>query len=302
MKPFIPMSPILSDTIPEGAEWGYQLKWDGYRTIAMVNQGQVELYSKRMLAKQNKYPDLVQALSKKQGTFLLDGEAVVMDRATQRPSFQKMQQRDKLTNSGLIKKASEREPVLYILFDLLQWGDEDLRHLPFRERFKKLQEVTGSWEPPFFVTELFEDGETLWNWVSENGWEGVISKRLSSPYRMGKEHRDWYKIKTAVRLEVNIVGILMKEGRVSSLVMRTKEGYYFGRISSGLNAKIKAELFSLPADKSMMEYFSALPEGLKGTNIRWLNEPLVSEVTGTEVTEDGVLRHPKLLSLGGTPL
>jgi bifunctional non-homologous end joining protein LigD len=301
MKPFIPMSPILSSELPQGEEWGYQLKWDGFRTIAKVDQGRVELYSKKMLPKNNKYPDLVHALSQLKGSFLVDGEAVVMDVETSRPSFQKMQQRDKLTDVRLIKRAAEREPIQYIVFDLLQLGTEDYKKRPFQERHDKLRELAAGWGPPFYLLDLYDDGEVLWEWVVAHGWEGVISKRLSSSYREGKEHRDWLKRKTMLRLEIEAVGILMKEGRFSSLVMR-KDGVYFGRVSSGLNEKLRASLFHLPTDRTLKDYFSALPEGLKGTEVRWLNAPILCEVTGLQITEGGLLRHPKLLSLGGKAL
>ncbi|SEC55315.1 DNA ligase [Paenibacillus sp. GP183] len=301
MKPFTPMSPILTDELPHVEGWGYQLKWDGYRTIAMVDQGQVELYSKRMLFKNAKYPDLVEALSQLKGTFLLDGELVVMDAETNRPSFQKMQQRDKLTDPRLITRGAERAPVQYIIFDLLQLGQEDLRKRPFGERHERLKALAADWGPPFFLTDLFEDGETLWAWVNANGWEGVVSKKLSSPYREGKEHHDWLKKKTMLRLEIEAVGILMKEGRVSSLVMR-RDGEYLGRVSSGLNDKWRRWLFDLPADRAFTDYFTSLPEDLKGMKVRWLNKTFTCEVSGQEITEGGAVRHPKLLSLGGNLL
>jgi bifunctional non-homologous end joining protein LigD len=266
-----------------------------------VDQGRVELYSKKMLPKESKYPDLVHALSQLDGTFLLDGEAVVMDAETNRPSFQKMQQRDKLTGSRLINRSAEREPIQYIVFDLLQLGQEDWRQRPFQERHDKLKEIAADWGPPFFLVDLFDDGEMLWEWVSQNGWEGVVCKRLSSPYREGKEHRDWYKRKTILRLEIEAVGVLMKEGRVSSLVMH-RNGVYFGRVSSGLNGKLRTWLIHLQAERTLEDYFPALPEGLKGTVVRWLNQPIECEVTGLQITEGGLLRHPKLLSLGGNPL
>jgi len=76
------MSPILTDRLPEGGEWTYQLKWDGFRIIAFVDRGRVELISKRMTPKTKVYPELVEALSALPGTLLLDGEAVVLDPAT----------------------------------------------------------------------------------------------------------------------------------------------------------------------------------------------------------------------------
>ncbi|MNI77406.1 ATP-dependent DNA ligase [compost metagenome] len=142
------------------------------------------------------------------------------------------------------------------------------------------------------------NGPILWDWVVANSWEGVVSKRLSSPYRAGKEHNDWFKKKTNLQLEVELIGMLMKEGRVSSLVMR-KDKAYFGRVSSGLNGKLKEALMALEANYRLEDYWDRLPEGLKYKQIRWFNQPLIGKVSGLEITEGGQLRHPKLLSLGG---
>jgi bifunctional non-homologous end joining protein LigD len=296
MIAFSPMAPILTDKIPSGSDWGHQLKWDGYRIIAWVDNGKVELYTRNMLPKNQTFPELVIALAKLKGTFLLDGEAVILDSATSRPSFQKLQQRDKKRDPKTLIKSVEREGAQYIIFDLLSVGEENLRGLPFRERNERLQTLGAAWEQPLFLTDLFEDGEALWEWVKQNKWEGVVSKRLTSPYREGKGHRDWYKIKTALVMDVEIVGILIKEGRISSLIMR-KDGLYMGRNSLGLNGKTKSQLEQLPAEKSYVDYFTFLPKELQRESIRWLNTPFIAEVTGMEITESGTLRHPKIVSL-----
>jgi bifunctional non-homologous end joining protein LigD len=177
----------------------------------------------------------------------------------------------------------------------------DLRTLPYRERHAHLKRLASAWGPPFFVADVYEDGGALWDWVKNNGWEGVISKRLESQYREGKEHRDWYKRKAALQLELEAVGILFNEGRAASLVMRMN-GAYIGRVSSGLNNREKAELLKLDMGGEMKQYFDSLPAGLRGETVRWLAKPLPIEVTGAERTEGGLIRHPKLLSIGGRAL
>ncbi|RUT35520.1 DNA ligase [Paenibacillus zeisoli] len=301
MRPFTPMSPILTEELPTGEEWVYQLKWDGFRILAWVHEGEVELYSKKMLLRNKSYPDLVQALSRYHGTFLLDGEAVILDGATGKPSFQLMQQRDKLSDASLIRRAAERNPVQYILFDLLQLGDQNLRTLTYEERRAHLQELTTGWEPPLYLADEFEDGELLWNWIVQQGWEGLVCKKRSSKYKEGKEHQDWFKRKTLLHFDVEIVGVIWKEGRVSSLVMR-KDGHYFGRVSSGLNERVKLRLSSLHTGAGQEDYFAELPEGIRNADVRWLDLPLEARVSGRETTTLGLLRHPKLIDLGGIPL
>ena len=302
MKPFVPMSPILvEDDLPNGSEWIYQLKWDGFRVLASVQDGKVQLYSKQMAPKSRIYPEIVEALEDKPGTFILDGEAVVLDPNSGKPRFQRMQQRDKLTNGTAIRKARSTHPIHYIMFDLLYLNGTDLRSMPWEERNHLLLELTKGWGSPLYTAETFYDGEILWDWVKEQQFEGVIAKRKNSLYLEGKEHTDWLKRKTIHRAEVEIVGILIKEGRVSSLAMR-KDGRYYGRVSSGLTDKIKLRLSDLRADASQEKYFSKLPEGLRSAEIFWLAEPLTAVVTGREVTESGVLRQPKLQSIEGVTL
>jgi bifunctional non-homologous end joining protein LigD len=296
MLPFTPMSPIIVDKIPSGNEWGHQLKWDGYRIIAWINEGKVELYTKNMLSKNSKFPELVHALSKLNGTLMLDGEAIILDPATTRPSFHKIHQLDKKNRSVQKGKPGDGERVQYIVFDLLQFGEQDLRNYPFIERHHKLQELAAGWSHPLYMTELFMDGEVLWRWVVNNSWEGIVSKRLSSLYKVGKEHKDWFKRKLRLQLNVEIVGILKKEGRISSLVMR-KDGLYVGRASSGLNESIKSILRQLPAELSSTDYFNPLPEGLRGEIVAWLNDPFHIEVTGRELTEGGLVRHSHIVSM-----
>jgi bifunctional non-homologous end joining protein LigD len=322
LKPFVPMSPIRVEEIPLGDEWRYQLKWDGYRVIASAYQGKVKLYSKNMLPANAMFPEIVEALSRIGGSFVLDGEAVILDPATLRPSFQKLQQRDKRfrrtaggnggsgTGSGVGGEDDSGEgrgnrlgavttdpgQVQYVIFDLLQQDGVDLRSRPLAERDRALRELAGGWRSPLALTDLFEDGEALWQWVVDHEWEGVVSKRITSPYREGKQHRDWYKTKIVREWDVEIVGLLVREGRISSLVMR-RDGQYFGRNSARLNERIRAELAKLPAGRTWADYFRTPPEDIGREQFRWLQKPFMATVTGSEVTEAGTLRHPKIVRL-----
>ncbi|GIP37652.1 ATP-dependent DNA ligase [Paenibacillus sp. J31TS4] len=300
MKPFLPMSPILTDTLPEGDEWTYQLKWDGFRIIACVQDGTVRLFSKAMQPKTDTYPELAAALSRCRGSFVLDGEAVLLDPETGRPSFQRMQQRDKLKQRSAIARAAERSPVQYVLFDVLEWESRSLWTTGYEERDALLRGLFPEREESIWLADRFEDGQALWTWVEANGWEGVIAKRRDSLYTEGKEHNDWYKRKTVQRFEVEAVGVTIREGRLASLVM-SREGRFFGKVSSGLNGRLKERLLALPlsAPGAKSPYFAELPVELRPVTVRWLKEPIPCLVTGQETTERHLLRHPKLLTIGG---
>lgn len=288
LLPFKPMSPIATDKLPVGDEWIYQLKWDGYRLIAFAEAGQVALRSKNMLPLEGKFPEIAAACSRLPGTVVLDGEAVVLDPQTGKPDFQRLQRRGRLRDAAQIERAIGTSPVLYIVFDVLQLDGSDLRRLPFEERNKRLRELSHSWASPLHLTDCFSDGHRLWGWVVENGWEGVVCKRKSSLYKEGKTHRDWYKVKRVLEFEVDIAGIVWKNGRIAGLVMQ-RDGQDFGRVSSGLNEKMARQLaaFGRPERRLAWNLEEICP----------LRVPLRAVVAGTGVTGDGLLRHPRLIRL-----
>lgn len=298
--PSEPMIPIFRDTLPDGTDWGYQLKWDGVRLLAAIEKGKIELYSRKLLTKTSIYPEIIQQLqqyevsgssfSSANGTYLLDGEAVVFDPVKQRPVFQRILQRERS------RRPFQNEPPIFVLFDLLQEGDEDLRPLPYEVRHKRLSALFPEKHPQLFVTDLFPDGRQLWDWVKTNEWEGVISKRLSSSYKEGKNHQDWFKKKTSLVLEVTIVGITVRGGQAASMVM-VYEGQYLGRVSLGLNTRQRQILLEYgKRHTAESSPFHTQPADLKKETVLWLSKPFTLAVTGLEITAGGLLRHPKMLA------
>lgn len=303
-----PMAPVTNEQIPEGNDWGYQIKWDGVRLLVRIVDGQVELFSRKGLLKNSAYPELAKLFSSMSGSFLLDGEAFVFDNAKGRPLFRKVLQRERLRQPGAIQRAAAAEPVRFALFDVLASEGKNWRDRPYVERHHELQRLFPEKQERLFVTDLFADGKALWNWVSTNGWEGMVSKRLSSSYREGKKHRDWLKKKTALVEEVDIVALTYNSGRVASLVM-AMDGQYFGRVSLGLNEDLKGKLAaldqfsnkqgpaSLTAPLVSSGFSNPIHPDLKGLDIRWLAAPFRCTVTGLEVTDAGLLRHSKLVRM-----
>jgi bifunctional non-homologous end joining protein LigD len=297
--PDIPMAPVTSDQLPKGDDWGYQLKWDGVRLLARITGGQVELFSRKLLQKNSAYPELVEALSCIKGPCLIDGEAFVFDQARQRPVFRKVLERERLRNPSAIARAGSEEPVRLALFDVLYSNGTDWRGRPYAERHNELLRLFPEKRERLFATDLFSDGEALWRWVEERGWEGIVAKRLSSPYRDGKKHKDWLKMKTALLEEVDIVGFTYNEGRLASLIM-SWNGLYFGRVSLGLTEDLKRKLGGMQVLEGRRGFsgpFPALPPDLKGIAVAWLEQAFRCTVTGLEVTDAGLLRHSKLVTL-----
>ncbi|CAG7653430.1 DNA ligase [Paenibacillus allorhizosphaerae] len=300
--PNMPMAPISNPQLPAGPDWGFQLKWDGVRMLSRIEHGRIRLYSRHMDDKTALYPEAVELLKRHAAqlpSLLLDGEAVMFDLAKQKPDFSQVLQRERTRSASANIRGAETSHFIYVLFDLLGYNGEDYRTRPFAERHEKLRELFPVKHPQLFVTDLFSDGPSLWQWVEESGWEGVVSKRLSSPYREGKQHKDWYKKKTAQIHEVRFVGLIIREGRVASLIME-KDKVLFGRVSLGLNESSKAALLAYGKQyerESPLWNKSYLPAELKREKIMWLSVPLTGTVTGLEVTAAGQLRHPKLVNI-----
>jgi bifunctional non-homologous end joining protein LigD len=297
-----PMAPIRESELPIGEEWGYQIKWDGVRLLAQLEGGHIRLFSRYMGDKTTIYPEATELLKEhalQYEPLLLDGEAVMFDLVKQRPDFSQILQRERTRSATAKIRGRENSHFIYVLFDLLHYAGEDWRGRPYRERHAKLLELFPQKHPQLFVTDLFPEGNALWSWVEANGWEGVITKRLSSPYREGKHHKDWFKKKTAEIHEVELVGLVIREGRVASLVM-VKDGALFGRVSLGLDTAMKARLLALGKERERPEPLwpkSQLPAELRREQVLWLTRPLKGTVTGLEVTAAGQLRHPKLVHI-----
>jgi bifunctional non-homologous end joining protein LigD len=296
LLPNEPMAPISVEQLPEGEDWSYQLKWDGVRLLSRLENGRIDLFSRQMLDKTSLYPEAVEALRSLQAhECLLDGEAVMFDQSKQRPNFSLILQRER--SRSLTAGSRSDSQFLYVLFDLLYWKGEDLRSLPYAERYRKLQQLMPDKLPQMFVTDLFTDRDSLWDWVEDAGWEGVVGKRLSSTYHEAKKHKDWYKKKTKLLFDVLISGLIIRNGQVASLLMM-KDDALFGRVSLGLDEKRKTQLLKegLKRERSV-PLIDKLPAELKREKILWLTAPFTCTVTGLEVTSAGQLRHPKIVRL-----
>ncbi|WEK56347.1 MAG: DNA ligase [Candidatus Cohnella colombiensis] len=279
--PSIPMAPVTSSEIPIGPEWGYQIKWDGVRTLVRLDgHGGVEIFGKRLEPRNHTFPEIAELLKPiRVGPCLLDGEIAYFD--GKRPNFQR----------------GRRDGLIFVMFDQLYHESKDIRGLPFQDRYNRLKENFPERQPRLFVSDLFSDGQALWEWVEEREWEGIISKRLSSPYTEGKSHKDWFKKRKSLRLAADVVGIKLKDGRVSSLVLRYNDRY-IGHVSLGLDNASKQVLQQFLKEHPGQCPFTELTSGMKKSEVSWLSAPFKCRVTALEFTNSGLLRHPKLLGFG----
>jgi bifunctional non-homologous end joining protein LigD len=176
----------LVDTLPEGERWQYEVKWDGYRGIAIINGDKVQLISRNEKDLSKRFPLIVDALKNLPvKNAVLDGEIVVLDQDG-KPSFQDLQYFE--------PKLAAR--LFYYAFDLLHLNGEDLRNRKLRERRELLEKLLS--DPPAhirFSSTLEGTPEQLVPIIRQQGLEGIVAKKKDSVYERGKRSGAWQKFK-----------------------------------------------------------------------------------------------------------
>ena len=222
----VPM-PASAGRLPaDDEEWAFEIKWDGVRAIAYWQPNQLRVESRNLNDVSARYPEL-RALGLQLGSreAVLDGEIVSFDEQG-RPSFERLQRRMHVSSTSVIRRLAVEAPVSYVIFDLLYLDGHTTMALPYRERRALLEglELKGpAWQTPAYHA---GEGRELLAAAAEQRLEGVVAKRLASPYRPGKRTDEWLKIKNINRQELVIGGWLPgkgnRAGRLGALLM----GYY----------------------------------------------------------------------------
>jgi len=303
--------PMLAESVEQpfdGAEWLFEIKWDGYRAIAFIHDGKVRLVSRNQNDLTPRYPelkDLAQSIKAKNA--ILDGEVVALDDEG-RASFSLMQQRTGFRPGGKRAAANAGVPVLYYAFDLLYLDGYDWRHVPLEERKRKLQSLVVTGEALRYSDHYAEQGKALFEMARKKGLEGVVAKKRASYYEE-RRSREWLKIKIRHRLECVVGGFTEPEGsraHFGSLVLGLydKKGrlIHVGQAGSGFDQKSLDEIWeTLKKLQSKKNPFFGEVEALRKTF--WVKPELVAEIEfaewtgGTSEGSGPKLRAPVFLGL-----
>jgi len=281
----------LVDSAPEG-QWSYEIKFDGYRIMARIDHDQVQLFTRNGHDWTHKLPQQAQALAELGlESAWLDGEVVVTNERGV-PDFQALQN---------AFEAGRSASIMYYLFDMPYLNGVDLREVPVEERRAALSTVLGGHEQPLLrFSEAFDEtADALLNSACQMQMEGLIGKRLGSPY-VSRRSSDWIKLKCKHRQEFVVVGYTDPKGSRSAfgallLGLHDRDSgelRYAGKVGTGFNEttlkSILAQLKPLQVKKSAVVN---PPSGFEAKGVHWLKPNLLAEVAFAEMTKDGSVRH-----------
>jgi bifunctional non-homologous end joining protein LigD len=293
-----PMLATLVDTPFDDPDWQYEVKWDGYRALAFINKGEVDLLSRNNKSFNDKFYPIHKVLSETNINAVLDGEILVLDEKG-RSNFGDLQN---------WRSEADGELVYYV-FDLLWYDGKNLMDLPLNQRQAILASILPTNEDNLRLSKVFNaNGIEFFHAAEKMQLEGIIAKKRSSTYSPDNRSKQWLKVKVHKRQEVVIAGFTKNEDtskQFSSLLLGVFEDgalQYVGKVGTGFSDKVQKEMMEqfkpLITDKSP---FSAIPDVNKASRFRpnppkakatWLKPELVCEVAYSEVTTDGVFRHP----------
>ena len=306
--PRAPMPAKLAPMLAENGDkafdrvgWMWEPKLDGYRVMAFIGDGGVQLRSRKGLDLTATFPRLAAELAK-QGVdgMILDGELVAFD-AGGRPSFGALQERAQLKGSAEIAAADRVLPVAFVCFDMPYFAGVDLREAPYRDRRRYLAQCLLP-SPTVQLVHASEEGAALAEAAIASGFEGVIGKRMDSRYESGKRSTAWIKVKQTQSAEFVIGGYSLGKGSRSSLgavlvgYWDAKKLRYASHVGSGFDdAMLKSLKARLDRGKVKDCPFAETPI-LNGPTV-WVEPKLVAEVTFANWTTDGALRAPVFMRL-----
>lgn len=281
----------VTASVPKGKEWRHELKFDGYRLIAVKRSGMVTLFTRNQLDWTDRFGDLVDhldALTKHD--FVLDGEVVAFDKKG-RTRFGELQ---------AALKSDRSDSLVFVAFDLLHLDGCKLRQHPLSQRIEALTALIGDGTGRIRLSRAWSaaEGADLFREACANGLEGIISKKSGGRYLEGAR-RDWLKSKCRARQEFIICGYTAPKGSLRGfgalLLASFENGKLISRGKVGTGFSDRERLRLVEHFKPLVTQEPSLSAA--GSDVTWLRPELVAEIEFAEITRDGAIRQGSFLAL-----
>jgi bifunctional non-homologous end joining protein LigD len=285
-----PMLASITEEPFDDPNWLFEIKWDGYRAIAFIENGSARLVSRNQNDLTPRYPEL-RELPKfvKAKNAVLDGEVVVLDDQG-RPSFSLMQQRSGLRGHG--RQAAPRHdlPILYYVFDLIYLDGYDLRRVALDDRKRVLREILTSHEIVRYSDHYAGQGIALFNAAKQKSLEGILAKKCNSCYEE-RRSREWLKIKITQTVDCVVGGYTDPDGArqyFGSLVLglydKKKQLIHVGHAGTGFNQAMLKQIGEVLKEIETSKNPFTGPVDAK--NVHWVKPVRVAEVKFSEWTHE----------------
>ncbi len=286
-----PMLATLTDSAFDNSDWLFEVKWDGYRTLAYIDN-KVVLYSRNKNLFNSTFPSIAKELAKIKINCILDGEVVIVDEKG-RSDFQLMQN----------YQATQKGNLCYYVFDLLFINGEDIRDLPLEERKERLKTLLAAYplKTVLFSDHIEKKGIPFFEKAQEFNLEGIIAKKKSSIYRSARS-KEWLKIKTHYRQEAVIIGFTEPRnsrkhfGALLLGVYENNKLIYIGHVGTGFTQALLKALYEkmLPLAVDKCPLVKPVKPNMPVT---WIKPKLVCEIVFSEWTDSGIMRQPTFKGL-----
>lgn len=286
--------PMLASLHPKAfddPDWVFEIKWDGYRAIADLRNKETLLYSRNGISFARKFQSIAADLSAQEYDMVLDGEIVAYD-ASGKPSFQLLQQVDEHPDLALV----------YHVFDLLWLNGHSTEMLPLLQRKELLKEALQETAQVQYCEHIPEQGIAFYERLRAMQLEGMVAKKSDSVYRQNYRSQEWLKVKFTNTEETIICGFTEPRGsrhKFGALILGKYINdvlTYCGHTGTGFNHKSLEEMYArlqpLITGKSP---FEKVPK--TNAPVTWVKPVLVCEIKYTEITKDGIYRHPVFVGL-----
>ena len=215
-KNVLPM--LLKQTKPfDNARYLYEMKFDGYRAIVYLAKDKTVIKSRNNNDVTNLYPELKNLYKCTKEKCILDGELIVM--GENGPDFFKMQKRGRMKNQTKIKEAMIDNPVIYVAFDILYYNNKDLTDTPLIKRKEYLKKYIKENDNLIISKYIIKGGTKLFKEIKKQGLEGVVAKKMDSPYIIGKRTDLWVKFKAVKEKDFLVLGYKKINNVVKTIVV-----------------------------------------------------------------------------------
>jgi DNA ligase D-like protein (predicted ligase) len=279
----------------DSPDYLFEVKWDGTRALVFIEHGSYRILNRRRFDATDRYPELAFFAGMPEGT-ILDGEVIVLRDG--KPDFGLLQSRDHSRSPLRVRTLAQTTPVTYVAFDLLYFGYDSLLAEPLTERRRRLHDLVRhtNQNALVFSDGIVGQGQAFFDEACRRGLEGVMAKRLDSPYLPGKRTDAWRKIKKCESLICAIVGFVPSgDDDFGALIIAAQEGDSFrcvGKVGTGFDLAMRRRLNKLLWSRLRPRPW--LPCKIKG---KWVEPGLFCRVQFMERTTGGELRAPSFKEL-----